>query len=126
MSGDLQYRYKKFALLAEYADAIFKRGGGISSEGIPYNAFPSSVNGYFVQASYDIRPKWTAVAAWNSVNLDNSHSGNIVRRFSAGLRYNIVSNVFLKMEYQFTTPRSQFSGDERFSNALLTQVTFAY
>lgn len=127
ISGDLQYRLKKFSLMAEYANALINNNkGGVSSLGVPYKLFPGGLNGYFVQLAYDITPKLTAISAFNHVNLDTDHNGNSMQRLSVGMRYNPFNNVYLKTEYQYTTPRSQFGADERPSNAILTQLTFSF
>ncbi|MBY0449235.1 MAG: hypothetical protein K2X01_01240 [Cyanobacteria bacterium] len=131
ISGDIQYRYKRFGMLMEYATAIFNRGGNPSTtnvNGVPYGLFPSSLAGYYVETSYDINPKWTAIAAWNWVDLDQARSGNQMYRWSSGVRYNPFKRVYLKAEYQFTSPRARFNnvGQERYSNAFITQLTFAF
>lgn len=125
LSGDLQYRYKRFSLLAEYANALFQRGNGLNSQGIAYSLFPTSTNGYFVQAAYDLTQKLKAIAAYNLVDFDEGQNGNTMQRVSLGLRYNPYKRVFFKTEYQLTTGRSRFY-DEHTSNALLTQITFAF
>lgn len=126
IGADALYRYKKFSFLGEYANAMLQRGDGISSVGIPFNRFPTSMNGYFLQAAYDLTPKLTAVTAWNGVNLDQGQKGNIMHRLSVGARYEIARNVFFKLEYQFTTPRESLGSAGHFSNALIAQITFAY
>jgi hypothetical protein len=127
LTGEIMYRLKKWSFLAEYANAMINnKANGLSSQGVAYKQFPGSLSGYFVQAAYDIAPKWTAISAFNYVNLDKGASGNSQERISLGVRYNPFNNVYLKTEYQFSTPRSQFnSGQERYSNALLTQLTFS-
>ena len=126
VAGDLQYRYKKFSLLGEYATDLFGHARGFNEQGVPFSQFPTRMGGYFVQAAYDLNPKWTSIAAYNYVNLDTSHSGNIMQRLSLGLRYNPFQNVYLKTEYQCTLPRTQFPSSERVSNAVLTQLTFFF
>lgn len=123
LSGDIQYRYKRFSFLGEYANAVFGHPKGTSSQGIPFRLFPGSTSGFYAQTAYDINPKWTAVAAYNWVDLDSSAKGNELQRLSLGMRYNPFRNVFLKTEYQLTSPR-RFGG-EHYSNAILTQLTFA-
>ncbi len=127
LAGELMYRVKKWSFLGEYATAMLNnKANGLSSQGVPYKLFPGSLDGYFVQAAYDIAPKWTAITAFNYVNLDKGSSGNSQERISLGMRYNPFNNVYLKTEYQFNTPRSQFnSAQERYSNAILTQLTFS-
>lgn len=125
LTSDVRYRYKRLSLLGEYANALFERGDGFNSQGITFSLFPSSVNGYFLQAGLDLTDKLTAVTGWNSVDLDESVNGNSLWRFSAGLRYNPVGRVFLKAEYQLTSARDHFP-EEHLSNALLTQLTFDF
>ena len=131
ISGDIQYRYKRFGMLMEYATALFNRGGSqlrTNENGVAYGQFPSSLAGYYIEGSYDITPKWMAITAWNWVDLDQARSGNQMYRWSAGVRYNPFKRVYLKAEYQLTSPRYQFhkTGEERYSNAFLTQITFAF
>lgn len=124
ISGDIFYRIKKWSFLGEFATDIFAHASGLSSQGIPFSLYPRSMKGFFAQAAYDITPKLTSVAAYNYVDLDSTHTGNKMQRLSLGLRYNPFNNVYLKTEYQVTTPRKQFGSQERLSNALLTQLTF--
>lgn len=126
MAGDLQYRHKRFSFLGEAAASKFNNKAGVSSQGIPFKQFPNAIRGYFLQAAYDITPKLTAIGAYNFVNMDSSTSNNKMQRYSTGLRYNPFNNVYLKTEYQHTIPRGIFSGVEKSSDALLTQLTFYY
>jgi hypothetical protein len=126
VAGDLYWRYKKFSLLGEYATNLFERSNGISSQGVSFRQYPSGMRGYYLQAAYDVTPKLTAVSAFNHINLDTGHAGNDMKRLSMGLRYNPFNSVYVKAEYQLTTPRSQFGTQERTSNALLTQLTFFF
>ena len=127
LAGEIMYRIKRWSFLGEYATAMVNNHAkGISSQGVPYKLFPGSLGGYFVQAAYDVNPKWTAVSAFNYVNLDRGAGGNSQERLSVGVRYNPFSNVYLKTEYQFGTPRNQFyPTQEHYSNAILTQLTFS-
>jgi hypothetical protein len=127
MAGDMQYRFKKFSFLGEYAKAFINNNkSGVSSQGVPFRLFPSGLSGYFMQAAYDITPKLTAIGAFSRVNLDESASGNTMNRISAGMRYNPFGNVYLKTEYQYSTGRERFGNAEHASNALLTQLTFSF
>lgn len=126
LAGEIMYRIKKWAFLGEYANAMLNNhANGLSSQGVPFKLFPGSMDGFFAQAAYDIKPKWTAITAYNYVNVDKGSSGNVMQRISLGVRYNPFNNVYLKTEYQFGTPRNQFyPSQERYSNAILTQLTF--
>jgi len=125
LASEIMYRIKKWSFLGEYAMAMLNnKASGLSSQGVPYKLFPGSMGGFFAQAAYDFTPKWTGISAYNYINVDRGSSGNVMQRVSLGMRYNPFSNVYLKTEYQFGTPRAQFSGQEHYSNALLTQLTF--
>ncbi len=125
LSGDFRYKVKRFSLLAEFANANFERGKGMNSQGIRFTQFPSNVRGYYVQAAYDLSKKMKGILAYNAVNLDSSLAGTTYRRMSAGVRYNLYKQVFLKGEYQATLSPSRFK-DKHMSNALLTQLTFSF
>ena len=124
VAGDAQYRYKKFSLLGEYATDLFGHSRAFNSQGVPFSKFPKTMQGYYLQAAYDLTEKLTSVAAYNLVDLDTKRNGDSIQRFSLGLRYSPLRNVYLKTEYQLTTPRAGFRTAEHYSNALLTQLTF--
>ena len=139
---DLDFTWKKFELLAEYAR--FDLESGINSAG---EAVPDDMWGYYVQGNYHFwpqflnntflarsfaNPTFTAVARYGKVQIaDDGDDGGVTDgdneedRFTLGLNYRPVESAALKFEYQFnnTTNEKLERGD---NDGFIMSVTGAF